>query len=113
MKSGDQGILQRDMWIELGATSRQGSRIALQLEKNQMITRERALSNTRWTYRLFGSIRPVDVDSILDIPCTFCDDIINCEAGGSISALRCDKLTQWLLACDSTRAYRISFSRFW
>jgi hypothetical protein len=45
MEKGDEGILQRDMWRELGATSRDGSRIALRLEAQQLITRERELAN--------------------------------------------------------------------
>jgi hypothetical protein len=102
MDKGDEGILQRDMWRELDATSREGSRIALRLEEQQLITRERELANRRWTHRLFINIRRVELDSILDVPCMMCDDIQQCEVGMGISAAQCKVLTQWLVSGSQT-----------
>jgi hypothetical protein len=102
MDAGDEGILQRDMWRELGATSRDGSRIALRLEAQQLITRERELANGRWTHRLVINMRRVDLDSILDVPCFRCDDIQQCEVGMGISAAHCEVLTQWLVSGSYT-----------
>jgi hypothetical protein len=96
--AGDAGTLQRDMWRALDATSREGSRISLRLEEQQLITRERELANGRWTHRIFINMRPVLLDSIIDVPCMMCDDIQRCEVGGGISALECDVLTQWLVS---------------
>jgi hypothetical protein len=98
LDKGDEGLLQRDMWRALGATSREGSRIALRLEAKQLIRRERELANGRWTHRIYASIRRVDIDSLIDVPCMICDDIQHCEVGRGISAAECDVLTQWLLA---------------
>jgi hypothetical protein len=98
LENGDEGILQRDMWRALGATSREGSRLSLKLEANDLITRERELANGRWTFRLFINIRRIDIDSLLDVPCFFCEDIENCEVGRDISAATCDTLTAWLLS---------------
>jgi DNA-binding MarR family transcriptional regulator len=53
LDKGTDGILQRDMWRELRATSREGSRISLRLEAKNLITRERELSKGRWTYRIY------------------------------------------------------------
>jgi hypothetical protein len=97
LNKGDEGLLQRDMWRELGATSREGSRISLRLEEKNLIKRERELSNGRWTHRLFITIRRVDIDSIIDVPCMICEDIQKCEVGRGISASSCEPLTQWLL----------------
>ncbi|MCW4039220.1 MAG: Lrp/AsnC family transcriptional regulator [Candidatus Bathyarchaeota archaeon] len=96
LEKGDEGILQRDMWRKLNATSREGSRISLRLEAKNLIRRERELANGRWTNRIFINVRRVELDSILDVPCMVCEDIQNCEVGGEISASNCDVLTQWL-----------------
>lgn len=53
MNTGFGGVLQSDLWRELGATSREGSRISLKLESKGMIRREKELREGRWTYRLF------------------------------------------------------------
>lgn len=98
IESGDEGILQRDLWRELGATSREGSRISLSLEAKKLITRERELSNGRWTHRLRATIRRVNIDSLIDVPCFICEDIRKCDAGAALSASTCDMLTQWLQA---------------
>ena len=95
---GDEGLLQRDMWRALGATSREGSRISLRLEAKNMIKRERELSNGRWTNRIFITIRRVNIDSLLDVPCMICEDLLKCEVGTGISASDCEVLTQWLLS---------------
>ena len=102
LDKGDEGLLQRDMWRELNATSREGSRIALKLEEQQLITRERELANGRWTHRIFINIRPVQLDSIIDVPCMMCEDIQRCEVGGGISASQCEVLTQWLVSSSRT-----------
>jgi hypothetical protein len=98
LDTGDKGMLQRDMWQAIGGTSREGSRIALSLETQKLITRERELSNGRWTHRIYATIRRVNIDSLLDVPCFLCEDIQKCNAGAEISGLTCEKLTQWLVA---------------
>ena len=97
LDKGADGILQRDMWRELRATSREGSRISLRLEANKLIKRERELSKGRWTYRIYINKRPIEINSILEVPSIICENIQNCEMGGEISASTCDILTQWPL----------------
>jgi DNA-binding Lrp family transcriptional regulator len=94
---GKKGILQRDMWQKLGMTSRHGSRIALRLEEQGLIRRERELYNRRWTFRVFSNIQPLGIDSILDVPCLICENITKCDAGSDISSVNCNDLTKWLL----------------
>jgi hypothetical protein len=98
LDKGDEGILQRDVWRELGATSREGSRISLRLEAKNLIKRERELSNGRWTHRLVITIRRVNIDSLIDVPCMSCDNIRKCAEGGEISTSGCEILTHWLLS---------------
>lgn len=93
---GEEGVLQSELWRELGASSREGSRVGIKLEKKKMIRREKELHNGRWTYRLYPKKRPVLIDSILDSPCLMCQDSSKCGSGSSITPQTCVKLTEWL-----------------
>lgn len=59
VEHGMQGILQSQLWKELNLTSRDGSRLAIRLEKRGMIRREKVLENGRWTYRLYPIRMPI------------------------------------------------------
>ena len=96
MNKGEDGILQSDLWKELEASSRVGSRISLNLGKKNLITRQRELSDGRWTYRVFVNIRSLDIDSISDIPCVSCAEILKCEKGGEFLPNTCKIMTKWL-----------------
>ena len=39
--TGYQGVLQSDLWRELGASSREGSRVSIKLEEKGLIRREK------------------------------------------------------------------------
>ena len=97
INAGKEGILQPDLWRQLKISSRSGSRISLNLSNKKLIIRKRELCEGRWTYRVFINIRPVEINSILDIPCISCQDIIKCEAGGNVSPETCKLLTEFLL----------------
>ena len=93
---GTDGILQSDLWRELNASSREGSRISLKLENKFLIRREKELHNGRWTYRVYIKRRPIEIDSIANIPCVSCVDIDKCESGSEISPSGCKQLDNWL-----------------
>lgn len=95
---GADGILQSAMWRKLKASSREGSRISLRLEAKNLIKRERELSKGRWTYRIFIKKRLIAIDSLLEIPCMFCDDTYRCELDGEISPATCVPLNTWLFS---------------
>ena len=95
MAKGQEGIIQSDLWKELEASSRVGSRISLNLSKKNLISRQRELSDGRWTYRVFINIRPLDIDLISDVPCVSCTEILKCESGGEFSPDTCKILTIW------------------
>ena len=96
LDKGEDGILQSDLWKELEASSRVGSRISLNLGKKNLITRQRELSDGRWTYRVFVNLRSLNIDSISDVPCVSCAEILKCEKGGEFSPDTCKIMTKWL-----------------
>ncbi|MGD0494675.1 MAG: transcriptional regulator [Candidatus Bathyarchaeia archaeon] len=96
MTTGFEGVLQSDLWHELDASSREGSRIALKLENKGLIRREKELREGRWTYRLFPKRLPASIDSIADCPCLMCPDNARCDPSSAISPQDCEKLTEWL-----------------
>ncbi|MDI6805549.1 MAG: transcriptional regulator [Candidatus Bathyarchaeia archaeon] len=98
MNTGFEGVLQSELWRKLGASSREGSRIALKLEEKNLIRRERELRDGRWTYRLYPKRIPSSIDSIADVPCLKCSDNTRCDPSSAISPQNCEKLTEWLLS---------------
>lgn len=103
MNTGFEGILQSDLWHELKASSREGSRIALKLETKGLIRREKELRDGRWTYRLFPKRMPASIDTIADCPCLMCSDNPRCDPSGAISPQDCGRLTDWLLGISESR----------
>ena len=99
---GPDGILQSDMWRKLKSSSREGSRICLRLEAKNLIRRERELFKGRWTYRIFFKKRLIAIDSLLTIPCMFCENTYRCELDAEISPATCVPLTNWLFASEDT-----------
>ncbi|MBS7632075.1 transcriptional regulator [Candidatus Bathyarchaeota archaeon] len=98
INTGFEGVLQSELWRHLGASSREGSRIALKLEEKGLVRREKELRDGRWTYRLYPKRIPASIDSIADCPCLMCPDNPRCDPSGPVSPQDCDKLTEWLLA---------------
>lgn len=95
--TGNQGVLQSEMWRKLDASSREGSRISIKLENKGLIRRERELFGGRWTFRLFLKRQPASINSLVDCPCLLCPDDPRCGAWSTISPNRCEKLTKWML----------------
>jgi hypothetical protein len=91
------GVLQSDLWHKLGASSREGSRIALKLENKGLIRRERELRAGRWTYRLFPKRQPASINSISECPCLMCVDDARCGAWGAVTPNGCERLSSWIL----------------
>lgn len=91
-----QGVLQSDLWRRLGASSREGSRIALKLENKGLVRRERELRSGRWTYRLFPKRLPSSINSIMECPCLMCSNDARCGAFGAVSPILCVSLNDWV-----------------
>ena len=96
-KSGDEGIFQSDLWKKLKLTSRDGSRLALKLERQNMIKREKVLENGRWTYKLKIVEAPVGTQSIEAAPCLICPVEQKCTLEGEISPRTCPLIEQWVI----------------
>jgi len=96
MNAGENGILQSELWKTVTSDSREGSRAILRLEKKKLIERRKELFDGRWTYRILAKRKIARVDSIIAIPCAFCDLEGRCSQSALISPAKCDRLTIWL-----------------
>ena len=79
------GMFQSELWKKLKLSSRDGSRLALKLERMGTITREKLLEKGRWTYRLIIKKTPVSTQSIENAPCLVCPVVQKCSIVGEIS----------------------------
>lgn len=95
---GEEGILQSHLWKKINASSREGSRISLRLEKSGLIQRKKSLSHGKWTYKLVAMKRAVTVDTVAATPCFFCMEQERCSGGGAISPMNCDLLDRYVEA---------------
>ncbi len=103
VEQGKEGILQSRLWKELNLTSRDGSRIAMRLEKRGLVRRQRVLENGRWTFRLIALRLPLDTTSIEDAPCLTCNLESMCTEDGSVSPNTCRLIENWVLVEMSKR----------
>jgi len=109
LKYQDRGLLQSELWHKLGVTSREGSRIAIRLEKKGMVKRVKEFAKDRWTRRLVPLIRRVTIEPIKGAPCISCENEHVCGKGGIVSPQSCPKLELWVL--ESYRSHREKPSR--
>ncbi len=98
INTGYDGILQSELWRELSASSREGSRVAIKLEEKGLIRREKELQSGRWTYRLYPKRLPASIESVVDCPCLLCQDSARCDPTTTISPKSCGKLTDWIMS---------------
>ncbi|MHA1315641.1 MAG: helix-turn-helix transcriptional regulator [Candidatus Helarchaeota archaeon] len=102
-QAGPKGILQSELWRHLGLNSREGSRVALRLEKKGMVRRNKELNGGRWTYRLYpleSEILDSDRlhwDTLGDCPCFVCGSLSSCGARQLITPNKCDNLSEWII----------------
>ena len=55
----DNGVLQSELWKKLKLNTKDGSRLALRLERRGLISREKLLQKGRWTYKLIIEQAPI------------------------------------------------------
>jgi len=96
-KSGDEGIFQSELWKKMKLNSRDGSRLALKLERQHIIKREKVLENGRWTYKLKITHAPVGTQTIEAAPCLICPVEQKCTLEGEISPRTCPLIEQWVI----------------
>jgi len=92
------GMFQSELWKKLKLTSRDGSRLALKLERMGTITREKLLEKERWTYKLILKKTPISTESIVNAPCLVCPVEQKCSLEGEISPRNCQFIEDWVIA---------------
>jgi DNA-binding MarR family transcriptional regulator len=102
-KRGDNGMFQSELWKKLKLSSRDGSRLALKLERQHLVKREKILENGRWTYKLKIAHVQVTTQSIESAPCLICPVESKCTLEGEISPRTCPLIEQWVLTELSTK----------
>jgi len=108
-KAGDEGVLQSDLWKMLGTDSREGSRIAIRLERKGFIQREPTVHAGKKTYRLRLIKRPprkISIATVKGCPCFVCPDLTKCGIGHFINPVTCKKLTSWIIEQIATQSIR-------
>jgi len=91
------GILQSQLWKKFKLSSRDGSRLALKLERMGNITREKILEKERWTYKLIIKKTPVSTKSIEGAPCLTCPVEAKCSLDGEVSPKTCQWIEDWVM----------------
>jgi len=97
VERGRDGVLQSEIWKELGLTSRDGSRLAIRLERRGLIGRVKVLEEGRWTYKLTPLRFPTDMASIEKAPCIICQYESKCSVDGEVSPYICPWLGPWVI----------------
>jgi predicted DNA-binding transcriptional regulator len=97
VERGRDGVLQSEIWKELGLTSRDGSRLAIRLERRGLIGRVKVLEEGRWTYKLTPLRFPTDMASIEKAPCIICQLESKCAVDGQISPYMCPLIGSWVV----------------
>lgn len=97
IEHGPEGVLQSELWKDLSLTSRDGSRLAIRLEKRGMIRREKVLDGGRWTYKLTPLRIPIEISSIEEGPCITCPYETRCSLSGIISPYTCTWISEWVI----------------
>ena len=104
VERGRDGVLQSEIWKELGLTSRDGSRLAIRLERRGLIGRVKVLEEGRWTYKLTPLRFPTDMASIEKAPCVICQYEAKCSVDGEVSPYVCPWIGPWVV--EEARASR-------
>ncbi len=109
LKSGQQGVFQTEICKAFSLDSRDGSRLAGNLEKQSLISREKVLHKGRWTYKLIikksamaenPKIRHVQIASVEGAPCLSCSYQNSCSSEDEMtqySPSRCGWLEEWVI----------------
>jgi predicted DNA-binding transcriptional regulator len=97
VERGKDGVLQSEIWKELGLTSRDGSRLAIRLEKRGMIKRVKVLDDGRWTYKLTPLRLPANISSMESAPCIVCPVEGKCSITTEINPFTCPLIGPWVV----------------
>jgi hypothetical protein len=99
------GMLQAPLWKKLKISNRDGSRLALRMERRGIVAREKLLEKGRWTYKIILKKTPVTTESIENAPCLNCPVEHMCTTDGEISPMKCALIEEWVMV-DMRRSKR-------
>ena len=109
LHSGEAGIFQTELCKVFSLDSRDGSRLVGNLEKRDLISRERILYNGRWTYKVVVKKptevvelvkKPIEIVSIEGAPCFGCTYQHLCSSEDETSQYnpeKCRWIEEWVL----------------
>ena len=95
----DKGVLQSELWKKLKLNTKDGSRLALRLERRGLISREKLLQKGRWTYKLIIEQAPIKLESLVNSPCLTCPVEQKCDFENAYpepSPLHCQLIEDWV-----------------
>ena len=107
--SGEEGVFQTELCKLFSLDSRDGSRLVGNLEKQSLITREKALYRGRWTYKLVvkktisidaEEQKPIDVSMVEGAPCLCCSYQHLCsneDESNQYSPAKCQIIEEWIV----------------
>ena len=96
----EKGMLQSDLWKKLKLSGRDGSRLALRLERRGLISREKILQKGRWTYKLIIEQTPISLESLQNSPCLVCPVEQKCDVANTYpepSPRYCQLIEDWVI----------------
>jgi hypothetical protein len=102
--NGRDGIVQSKLWKELDLNSRDGSRVAISLEKRSLIRRVKFFDNGRWTYLLLPTKLPISMDCIESAPCLSCPVEHMCSTDSPYSPHNCSLVEDWITVSFQERS---------
>jgi len=102
--NGREGIVQSKLWKELDLNSRDGSRVAISLERRSLIRRVKFFDNGRWTYRLLPTKLPISMDCIESAPCLSCPVEHMCSTDSPYSPHNCSLVEDWITVSFQDRS---------
>jgi DNA-binding MarR family transcriptional regulator len=109
LQSGESGIFQTELCKAFSLDSRDGSRLVSNLEKRDLISRERILYNGRWTYKVVVKKsteaeefvkKPIEIASVEGAPCFGCTYQHLCsleDETSQYSPEKCKWIEEWVL----------------
>ena len=97
MERGKDGVLQSEIWKELGLTSRDGSRLAIRLEKRGMITQGEGPRRRKVDLQAHPARLPANISSMESAPCIVCPVEAKCSVTTDINPLTCPLIGPWVI----------------
>src|SRR5918912_1568256 len=109
LQTGETGIFQTELCKVFSLDSRDGSRLISNLEKRDLVSRERMLYNGRWTYKVFVKKfteaaefvkKPIEIASVEGAPCFGCTYQHLCsleDETSQYSPEKCRWIEEWVL----------------